>query len=563
MNLKPLNLKQLLSLLTSWLTHFDRRYVGYQSAWFWKDLSAGLTVAVVALPLAMAFAIASGVPPQAGLVAAVVGGFFVSALGGSQVQIGGPAGAFIVVVYGIVERYGVAHLLLCTLFAGVLLFGLGCLKLGNLVRLVPVSVVIGFTNGIAVLIAVSQLKDFFGLHIAHMPGHFFEQLQALWLARSSLNFYAFGLATSALVLLFLWPKAFKSQALQGWRRALAYLPAPLVVLVVSTVVVSVWSFPVDTVGSRFGQLPQHLLTFAWPIGQGLELKNLFAPTLTLTVLGAIESLLCARIADARMTGLASPVRHDPNRELIGQGIANIASPLLGGLPVTGTIARTVTNIRSGARSPLAGMIHAVALFALVMLAAPLAERVPLAALAAILMFIAWNMGDWHEFSRLPLFSAPYRTLVLTTFVLTVVLDLTVAVEVGLVLACLFFIHRITALTQLEKQACALPGTALYTVFGSLFFASAAKLERLADDPSVRFLVLDLDKTINVDTTGVEALHLLWQQLQARGGELLLCNLNPQPLSLLQRSGFVDKLGQERVFASRAEALAYASAQIAA
>lgn len=573
----------------------------YSRARLLQDLGAGLTVGVVALPLAMAFAIASGMPPSSGLFTAIIAGFLISALGGSRVQIGGPAGAFIVIIYGIIERYGVANLFLCTIFAGVLLLLMGIFQLGSLIRFIPVPIVIGFTNGIAVLIGLSQLKDFFGLNIAKMPGDFVAQVSILLQHAASMDIPTLAISASSLTLLILWPRpagnnpvstpaATMPHAISGvqntdlshtgaansavadpalpqagvaasgarrWRRILAMLPGPVIVLILGTLVAYALHLPVATIGSKFGGIPQGLPDFQLPAFEWYKVKQLFAPTLTIALLGAIESLLCARVADNLIDD-----RHDPNQELMAQGIANIVVPFFAGMPATGTIARTMTNIRSGATSPIAGMLHAVTLLLIVLLAAPLAQHIPLASLAAILMMVAWNMGEWREFARLRQFSINYRVVMLGTFLLTVVFDLTVAVEVGMVLACGFFIYRVASLTRIEalgshelKQALP-PGVAVYSLFGSLFFGAADKVEALSDPhtPSPRILILKVNQLINIDTTGLEALEGLHKFLQKRGSQLILCGLNHQPLSLIARSGFLVRIGKEHVVDELPQAL---------
>lgn len=524
---------------------------GYDRGRLLKDVGAGLTVGIVALPLAMAFAIASGAKPEAGLFTAIIAGFLVAALGGTRVQIAGPAGAFIVIVYGIIERYGFANLLISTICAGVLLFALGLFRLGSLIRLIPVPIVIGFTNGIAVLIALSQIKDFFGLRIDRLPGDFFAQLRVLAQAADTVNPASVAVGLVSLAVLFSWPQLFRSDrdptAIPRALRWMKVLPGPIVVLVLATVAVGLFGLPVETIASRFGGIPQALPAFRLPEFSWQLVKQLVAPTITIALLGAIESLLCARVADK-----LARQRHDPNQELMAQGVANLVVPFFGGLPSTGTIARTVTNIRSGATSPVAGMVHAATLLVIVLAAAPLAGDIPLAALAAILLHVAYNMGEWHEFGRLVKFSVNYRILVLATFVLTIVFDLSVAVEVGLVLACLFFIYRISSLTRIERlDAAALPvppapGVEAYSLFGSLFFGAVGKLEALAEPGRLpdKALVLRLDQLINLDTTGLEALEHLQETLRARGARLVLCGANSQPLSLMQRTGFLERLGGE-------------------
>ena len=526
---------------------------GYSGERFWADLGAGATVGVVALPLAMAFAIASGLTPQAGLWTAIVGGFLVALLGGSNVQIGGPAGAFIVIVYGIVERYGVGGLLLSTAAAGVLLFLLGLLRLGNLVRFVPVAIVVGFTSGIAVLIGFSQLKDALGLQIAKMPANFIDQLQVLAQHLHSVNPYAVGLTLSCFGGLLLWPRLFAQGSpvlrLADGRsvRRFARIPAPVVALVSLTALAYALGLPVETIGTRFGGIPQSLPPLQLPQLSWDTANQLVMPTLTIAVLGAIESLLCARVADQLAQGVGYR-KHDPNQELMAQGIANFVTPLIGGMPVTGTIARTVTNLRAGATSPVAGMVHALALAAIVLVAAPLAVHIPLAVLAGILLNVAWNMGEWHEFARLRQFSNHYRLLMLGTFVLTVVFDLTVAVEVGLVTACLLFVRRMGALFRAQPLALvasteqAVLGWSLH---GALFFGAADRLDPLVQAievaPAGVLVRLDLRELFALDTTGLDGLEQILKTVQQRGGRLSLLHPQEQVLSLLRRSGFCTKV----------------------
>ena len=524
---------------------------GYDGALLARDVGAGLTVGIVALPLAMAFAIASGVKPEAGIFTAIIAGFLISALGGSNVQIGGPAGAFIVIVYGIVERYGLANLLIATVLAGGVLFAMGLFKLGALVRYVPVPIIIGFTNGIAVLIALSQVKDLLGLHIPKMPSDFFAQIQALWQHLGSFNLAAFAIGLACLALVVLWPKSYTMPehptGLWGkLRRLSAHLPGTIIALVLATAATALLQLPVETIGSRFGGIPQALPAFELPELSWGTAKQLLIPTLTIAMLGAIESLLCARVAD----NATEFPRHDPNQELMAQGLANFVAPLVGGIPATGTIARTITNVRAGAASPVAGIVHALTLLAIVLLAAPLAVHVPLAALAGILLFVAWNMGEWHEFARLRHFSPQYRLILLGTFVLTVVFDLTVAVEVGLVLACVFFIYRMSTLFRVHPHAQGdMPaGVTVFELFGSLFFGAVGKIEALpAQLPEgTRAVVLEMHRLISMDTSGLEALQQLHRVLKRRDIALVLANVNEQPLSLIRRSGFEAVIGADAI-----------------
>ena len=571
------------------------------------DVGAGLTVACVALPLAMAFGIASGVKPEQGLITAIIGGALVSLLGGSKVQIGGPAGAFVAMLYGIALQYGMSNLLLATMMAGAILFLMGALRLGQIIRFVPISIVIGFTNGIAVVIMLSQVKDFLGLQIEKMPANFFSQLDTLVHYRDGLNYPALGLGVVTLLTLIVWPKPPKvmtsrqtalEQPAQGvvgtasddagdaegapvptavrtpaatptelqpqqaslLRRILWRIPAPLVVLLLGTLFTWALQLPVETIGSRFGGIPQSLPTPALPSFDWESAQNLVGPTLAIAFLGAIESLLCARVAD----GMTHD-RHDPNQELMAQGIANFTTPLFGGIAVTGTIARTVTNIRSGAHSPIAGLVHALTLLVFMLLLAPLAVNIPMSVLAGILLFVGFNMGDWRAFARLRRFTLNYRTVLLTTFCLTVVFDLTVAVQFGLLLASFFFIYRVARVTRVDRietpaEVATLPGgrrVGTWQAFGSIFFGSISKLEAITATPQPLpdIVVLDLHRVINMDTTGLDALQSLHRHILEHGDRLVLCAANRQPLSLMKRAGFLEELGDGNLFDSLDEAYA--------
>ncbi len=525
---------------------------GYNRERFAKDLGAGLTVGIVALPLALAFGIASGVKPEQGLITAIVAGFLISALGGSQVQIGGPAGAFIVIVYGIVEKHGITGLLVSTVAAGVLMLAMGLFRMGALIRYIPVSIVIGFTNGIAVLIALSQLRDALGLPIDKMPGEFFAQVGTLARHVSHTNLHALALTVGCVAVLVLWPR------LAARVRALARVPGPIVALALATALVAALQLPVETIGSRFGELPRGLPDIELPPLAWERLQQLTIPIITIALLGAIESLLCARVAD----GMTDHKRHDPNQELMAQGVANIVTPFFAGIPATGTIARTVTNVRAGAVSPIAGIVHAGVLLLILLVAAPLASHVPLAALAGILLFVAWNMFEGHQFLRLRQFAVTYRALMLTTFVLTIVFDLTVAVEVGLVMACLFFIWRMGQLFSVRPRAATvgepLPqGVVVFELYGSLFFGAVGKIESLPEQlpAGTRAVVLDMQRLVSMDTSGLDALEQMWRTLQRQGTALVLANVNAQPLSLVRRGGFEALIGAENIVPQVGDALA--------
>ena len=537
---------------------------GYNRQRFTTDLGAGITVGIVALPLALAFGIASGVKPEQGLITAIVAGFLISALGGSQVQIGGPAGAFIVIVYGIIERYGFTNLLISTALAGMLMFLLGLFKLGALIRYIPVSIVIGFTNGIAVLIALSQLRDLLGLQVEKMPGEFFAQLQTLAANIGSLSPHALAVGLVCVAGLAVWPRLFAKGSLLPPRtleylplRFAARMPAPIVALVTLTAAAWWWQLPVETISSRFGELPnllkEGLPRFDLPPITWASAQQLVIPTITIALLGAIESLLCARVADGMADAKRPFKRHDPNQELMAQGVANVVVPFFGGIPATGTIARTVTNVRAGATSPVSGIVHAFTLLLILLVAAPLASLVPLAALAGILMFVAWNMFEGHQFARLRQFSAGYRLLMVGTFVLTIVFDLTVAVQVGLVLSCVFFIWRMGTLFSVkpraEDGAAALPaGVAVFELYGSLFFGAVGKIEALPDTlaPGTHTVVLDMQRLVLMDSSGLDALEQMHRTLQRQGTALWLAQVNEQPLAMMRRAGFEQALGAARI-----------------
>ncbi len=522
-------------------------YGEYTAARLRADILSGITVGILALPLAIAFAIASGMTPESGIYTAIIAGFIISAFGGSRVQIGGPTGAFIVIVYGIVVNFGVANLLICTLMAGVMLLAMGLLRMGSWIRFIPVSVISGFTKGIAVLILLSQVRPFLGLTTETLPAEFFAQIVVLGNALHTISWPTVGLSLACLALILSWPKR--------WR----IVPSPIVALVFGTVVTALLGLPVETIGSKFGGIPQSLPAFALPELSLDTIRHLVGPAIAIALLGAIESLLSATVADNMIDD-----RHNPNQELIAQGLANIVAPLFGGFCATGAIARTSTNVRMGAYGPLAGIVHAATLLAIILVAAPLAVHVPLATLSAILVVVAWNMGEWGDFREMRRYTMNYRAILLATFVLTVVFDLTVAVEVGMVMAALLFITRISSLTGvIDDGADTIAGNRVrcYELFGSLFFGSANKLEPLLvhADPGApcRAIVLDMQNTINVDTTGLDILETLRRKLEKNGKVLFITGAGTQPMSLFKRSGFADRLGADHFLPHRAAGVARA------
>ncbi|HWB06510.1 MAG TPA: solute carrier family 23 protein [Verrucomicrobiales bacterium] len=529
----------------------------YSARKFWGDAVAGLTVGLVSLPLAMAFAISSGLSPQAGIYTAVIAGFLISVLGGSATQIGGPTGAFVVVVAGIVTKHGIDGLFLCTLMAGVLLMVLGLTGLGTAVKYIPRPVVIGFTNGIAVLIASTQLKDFFGLQMDSAPGEFIGRMGAAFSAWSTLSTAATALSAVSLLVLIL------------FRRFVRRIPGSIVVLFGATAVAWGFHLPVETIESRFGGIPAGLPQFALPAFRFDLVLPLLSPALTVAMLGAIESLLSAVVAD-RMSG----DKHNPNMELLAQGVANVASPLFGGLPATGAIARTATNIRSGARTPVAGIINALTLLAILLAAAPLAEHIPLPVLAAILMMVAWNMGEWSEIPGIFKLGKASIVVWLITFSLTVLADLTVAVETGMILAALLYIRQVTATSTVARvtpvyveagfahslQTNPLPqGVVAYRIHGPFLFGATDKLSVIDDeiDTLPPVVLLRLRNMTAIDATGLHALENLADRLLKSGRHLVLCGMRDQPARLMKQADFHQHIGGPNICVSLKAAVARA------
>jgi SulP family sulfate permease len=527
---------------------------GYNLRTFVSDLIAGLTVGLVALPLAMAFAISSGVPPQAGLYCAVIAGFLISALGGSKTQIGGPTGAFVVIVYDIVAHHGINGLFLCTMMAGVMLVVLGLTGLGTAVSFIPRPVVVGFTNGIAVLIASTQIKDFFGLQIEKVPGEFVGRMSVIASHFHTISVAPTLLALTALAVIILCTKFFKR------------VPGYIVALLLGTAVVVIGHLPVETIGTRFGGIPSGLPSIALPEFHPDMIGPLLSPAFTVALLGAIESLLSAVVAD-RMSG----DKHNPNVELVAQGIANIASPLFGGLPATGAIARTATNIRSGAKTPVAGMIHALTLLAVLLFAAPLAQYIPLAVLAAILFVVSYNMGEWKEIPKLLKMSWSTISVWLITFALTVFADLTIAVEFGVILAALMFIRKVATTTTVGKvtkediengrfhslQDKHIPDyVTIIRIHGPFLFGTTEKLSTVIEhlDELAPIVILRLRNMTAIDATGLQALEDLVDKLCGAGHSLILCGARPQPAKLMRQIEFARHVGRKNICSHIKEAL---------
>lgn len=530
---------------------------GYDRRTFAADLGAGITVGLVALPLAMAFAIASGLSPQAGLYCAVVTGCLVSALGGSRVQIAGPTGAFVVVVAGIAQKHGVDGLFMCTMMAGILLVAMGVTGMGSAVRFIPRPIVVGFTNGIAVLIASTQIRDFFGLQLSSVPGEFWPRVVALAGAARTISWDATAIAAIALALILL------------TNRFLPRIPGSILALVTMTVAAYVMRLPIETIGTRFGGIPSGLPHVAVPTFHPALIPGLIVPAVTVAMLGAIESLMSAMVAD-RLIG----DRHNSNVELMAQGVANIVSPLVGGLPATGAIARTATNIRSGARTPIAGIVHSVTLLVILLFAAPLASAIPLAVLAAILMIVSWNMGEWREIPELLRLTKTDIAVWLVTFGLTVFADLTVAVEVGMVLAALLFIQRVAATTTVSAvtdeyvreghvhslQHQDIPDyVRIFRIHGPFLFGATDKLHVVTDHLNAlpEIVILRLRNMTALDGTGLRAIEELADTLHRAGRDLILCGAKHQPAQLMTRADFHRHVCDANVCANVRDALARA------
>ena len=520
---------------------------GYTVDVFWKDLLAGIIVGIVALPLSIAFAIASGVRPEQGLITAVVAGFLISVFSGSRVQIGGPTGAFIVIIYGIVQKFGYDGLAVATVMAGVMLVLLGMLRFGDVIKFIPYPVTVGFTSGIAVIIFSTQVRDFFGLNADGIPEHFLDKWIYYFQNFSSFDPWTLIIAVFSLIILIIWPKISRR------------IPAPLLVIIFSTLVVNIFNIPVETIGTRFGEIsnsfpPLKIPQISWDL-----IVKMLQPAMAIAMLAGIESLLSAVVADG-MTGR----QHRSNTELIAQGIANITSPIFGGIPATGAIARTAVNIRNGGTTPMAGIIHAITVLVIFIFLGPLAAHIPMAALAAILIMVAYGMSEWHLFFKL--FSGPKSDIavLLITFLLTVLVDLAVAIEVGIVLASFLFMRRMIAVTEVgfisrdgeedpddpmaisKKQVP--PGVEVFEINGPFFFGAADKFQRTIRDMKKRpkILILRMRHVPAMDVTGLKALEDLYYWTKKDGTKLVLSGVQEQPRKVITQSKFIDQIGPENV-----------------
>lgn len=537
---------------------------GYTRQQLREDIVAGVIVGIVALPLAIAFAIASGVKPEQGLYTAVIAGLAVSILGGSRVQIAGPTGAFIVIVYGIVQQYGYDGLALATLMAGIVLIIMGFARLGTLLKFIPYPLTVGFTSGIALIIFTSQINDFFGFHISNLPANFFEKWVVYAVNLQTFDMPSLLVGIGSLFIIVVWPKTSHR------------IPGPLVALLSATAIVSIFQIPVDTIGTRFGSVPNSLPVPRIPHITWQNITGLISPAITIALLGSIESLLSAVVADGMIR-----TRHRSNMELIAQGAANIFSPMFGGIPATGAIARTATNVKNGGRTPIAGIVHALTLLLIILFFGHWAALIPLPTLAAILVVVAYNMSEWHSFLKILRSPKNDIAVMLVTFSLTVVFDLTVAIEVGIVLAALLFMQKMSEVSQVnaitrdlredreeEEATVSKPpvpeGVEVFEVYGTLFFGAVDQFTESmrSIETKPRVLILETQNLLAIDASGLRALDDLVHQLAHEKTAFIISGIHKQPLFAMQQAGLLDRIGQEFVCGTLDEALERARSLLA-
>jgi SulP family sulfate permease len=531
----------------------------YSAKQFSADLFSGIIVGVVALPLAIAFAIASGVPPEKGIYTAVIAGFIISLLGGSKVQIGGPTGAFVVIVYGIVQKYGLEGLTIATLMGGIILIVMGMVRLGSVIKFIPHPLIVGFTSGIALIIFSSQINDFFGMEIQHVPANFFMKWKEYFLQLQKINPYAVSLAAGTTLIVFFWPKK--------WSR----VPGSLVALLLGVVTVNYFHLPVETIGKRFGEIHSSFPSLSFPAFDLDRFESLIRPAFTIALLGGIESLLSAIVADGMIGG-----NHRSNMELIAQGTANIFSSLFGGIPATGAIARTATNVKNGGRTPVAGIIHAITLLIIVLFVGQYASMIPMACLAGILVVVAYNMSEWHSFAAILKSQRGDATILLITFLLTVIVDLTVAIEIGMVIAAFQFMRRMSQVSHVnivsneeesdDEDPRAITkynvpqGVDVFEIKGAFFFGAAYKFKeamtRTQRKPKI--LIIRMRNVTVLDTTGIKAIREVFHQTKHDGTQFIISGLLSEPQLIFEKSGLTDEIGRQNVVKSIEEALVRAN-----
>lgn len=527
---------------------------GYKKEDFFKDLTAGIIVAIIALPLSIALAIASGVSPEKGLHTAIIAGFLISFFGGSRVQIGGPTGAFMIIVYGIVMDFGLDGLIFATIMAGFMLILMGLLRLGDVIKFIPFPIITGFTSGIALMIFSSQIKDFLGLEMGEPPSEFIHKWEAYFSYMDTINYGSLLIGLLTILIIVFWPRL-------GLK-----IPGPLIAIIATTLLVNFVNIDVPTIGSKFGQLSSSLPKPSLPDFDFSKMKMLLGPAFTIAMLGGIESLLSAVVSDGMIGG-----KHRSNTELIAQGIGNIGSGLFGGIPATGAIARTVTNINNGGRTPVAGMVHAVALLLIMLLFMPLAELIPLAALAGVLIVVAYNMSEWREF--VAFIKAPKSDLavLVVTFLITVLVDLVIAIEVGIVLAALLFMKRMADVTCVEcvnldytkeenRDKRELPkGVQLYEINGPFFFGAAYKfmdVTKVVAGKNNKAIILRMENVPAMDATALHSFEKFINICERKNIAVLISKIKEQPLSVLKKSGVYEKIGEDRFFAATEDAIKY-------
>ncbi len=529
----------------------------YSKKQFASDLTAGVIVGIVALPLAIAFGIASGVTPEKGIITAIIAGFIISFLGGSKVQIGGPTGAFIVIVYGIVQQFGVNGLILATLMAGVILVIMGLVRFGSIIKFIPHPVIVGFTSGIALIIFSSQIKDFFGLNIETIPSEFFEK----WIVYSqnflSINYWTLFIGAISLIIIISFPKVTHR------------IPGSIVAIIVATILVQIFHLPVETIGSRFGEIPSSIPSPTLPHFDLQVIRDLISPATTIAILAAIESLLSAVVADGMIGG-----RHRSNMELIAQGVANIVTPLFGGIPATGAIARTATNIKNGGRTPVAGIVHAIVLLLIMLFFGSWARLIPMATLAAVLIVVAYNMSEWRSFVEIFKYPKSDVVVLLTTFGLTIIFDLTIAIQIGMILAVLLFMRRMAMVTNVgiitkdlqdEEEVVDVnsiqnkkvpDGVEVFEINGPFFFGAVSKFRdtvRIVENPP-KIIIIRMRDVPAIDSTGINALEKLFNDTKKHGTKLILSGVHTQPLMALAQAEFINKIGDANVLGNIDDAL---------
>ncbi len=528
----------------------------YNKNLFFADLSAGVIVGIVALPLAIAFAIASGVSPEKGIITAIVAGLLISGLGGSRVQIGGPTGAFVIIVFDIVQKYGITGLTFATAMAGILLVIMGFAKLGTVIKFIPHPLVVGFTSGIALIIFSTQVKDFFGLQIANVPTEFFEKWYCYLTNFTNINYYSLGIGAGSIALILI------------WQRFNQKIPGSLIALLLGTIVATVFNLPVETIGSKFGAIPINLQFADFSTFTFDQAKNLMQPAITIAILAAIEALLSAVVADGMIGG-----KHRSNMELIANGAANIGSAIFGGIPATGAIARTATNIKNGGKTPIAGIIHAIVLLLIMLFFGSYAKLIPLSTLAAILIVVSYNMSEWRTFLRVMKSPKSDVTVLLITFFLTVVFDLTVAIEVGMILAVFLFMHRMSLVSNVgiitrefneeeEYDANSINqrdvpnGVEVFEIHGPFFFGAVDKFKeamtRIGDKPKVR--IIRMRNVPAIDSTGLDVLERLCKSSKKQGITFVLSGVHSQPLIAMEQAGLIDVFGEENIHGNIDDAL---------